>query len=83
MTQDNMFDKPFAYGGFKADASSSRTCFGIAWFYNIHEAEKYSEFVKKAGHTYNGGYFHGMSCGRDPGFDTTGPEGKLFAVTHQ
>lgn len=62
--------------------SESRICFGIKWFSSEADAQAYAKVVQERGETYNGGYFHGMPCGRDKGFDyvddTLGP---LYAVT--
>lgn len=59
-----------------------RICFGIAWFTSEEDAKKYATFVGERGDTYNGGWFHGMSCGRDSGFDHVDPKlGQLYAVT--
>lgn len=67
----------------KAVASESRICFGIAWFATEEAANSYSEYIKSKGHTYNGGMFHGMACGRDKSFDRDGPAGnRWYAVTH-
>ncbi len=64
--------------------TESRICFGIAWFATEAVAIAYGRHVRKRGDTYNGGYFDGMSCGRDSAWDYTTPEGqKLFAVTVQ
>jgi hypothetical protein len=61
----------------------TRICFSIAWFDSEKDAALYDKHVRKLGLTYNGGWFHGMSCGRDKTWDhvdkTTGR--KLFAVT--
>lgn len=75
-----------------------RICFGIVWFPTEKLANQYHEIVCKQGCTYNGGYFHGMACGRDKSFDkyenprkmsngktvTGGDRGRIvaFAVTH-
>jgi hypothetical protein len=60
----------------------SRICFSIAFFASEDDALLYAEDVKKRGCTYNGGYFHGMACGRNNTFDHVDPEhGQLFAVT--
>jgi hypothetical protein len=55
----------------------SRICFGIMYFATEADAQKAHEYVRAKGFTYNGGFFHGMPCGRDPSFDHDG----LFAVT--
>jgi len=60
----------------------SRICFGISWFKTEEEADKYAKYVRDRGYTYNGGFFHGMPCGRDKGFDRVDQEhGQLYAVT--
>lgn len=61
----------------------SRICFGISWFSTEEEAMQYSTFGKEMGNTYNGGFYHGMSCGRSRSFDIKDDGGKtiLFAVT--
>lgn len=59
----------------------SRICFGINFFESESEANAYAEIVQKRGDTYNGGYFHGMACGREPERDMVMDGRKLFAVT--
>lgn len=63
--------------------SDSRICFGIEWFATEEEAEAFGEEVRKRGDRYNGGWFHGMACGRDYSFDHVDKETskKLYAVT--
>jgi hypothetical protein len=47
----------------------SRICFGIE-FYDSEEKAYYGTLITKVqGNTYNGGWFHGMACGRDTSFD--------------
>lgn len=61
----------------------SRICFSIAYFSTEADADTYAAFVREKGDTYNGGYFHGMPCGRESSRDYTDPElGRLYAVTH-
>jgi hypothetical protein len=61
----------------------SRICFGIVFFATEAEAKAYGDWVTKRGITYNGGYFDGMACGREPSRDYVDAElGPLFAVTH-
>jgi hypothetical protein len=55
----------------------SRIAFGISYFATEAEAEEYAAEVEKQRRTYNGGFFHGMPCGRAKQFDHEG----LFAVT--
>lgn len=47
----------------------SRICFGIE-FYDSEVKAGYATLITKLqGNTYNGGWFHGMACGRDKSFD--------------
>lgn len=47
----------------------SRICFGIE-FYDSEEKANLGNIISRLmGNTYNGGWFHGMSCGRDTDFD--------------
>lgn len=60
----------------------SRICLGVAYFFTEEDAQTYAKMVHERGDTYNGGYFHGMSCGREPGRDYTDKAlGRLYAVT--
>ena len=60
----------------------SRICFSISYFASAADADAYSKIVRGQGRTYNGGYFHGMSCGRDTAFDHIDAKlGQLYAVT--
>lgn len=62
--------------------TSSRTCFGIAYFTREVDAEVFAAEVARTGQTYNGGFFHGMACGRDKGWDYVDASlGQLYAVT--
>lgn len=62
----------------------SRICFGIDYYDDEAEAEAEGAKVTAAGETYNGGWYHGMACGRDHYKDYTDDEGrKLYAVTRQ
>ena len=62
--------------------TESRTCFGISWFTSEADATAYAASVRKSGTRYNGGFMHGMPCGRDTTWDYTDKElGPLFAVT--
>jgi hypothetical protein len=64
--------------------TESRICFGIAYFKTEAEADEAARQVRQRGETYNGGFFHGMSCGRDSSFDHVDETyGKVFAVTGQ
>jgi hypothetical protein len=63
--------------------TDSRICFGIKYFASEEEASRYAEWVKARELTYNGGFYHGMPCGRETVWDhidkATGR--KLYAVT--
>lgn len=60
----------------------SRICFGISYFATEADADRVAAEVQRRGETYNGGFFHGMSCGRDRSWDYVDPTlGPLFAVT--
>jgi dienelactone hydrolase len=60
----------------------SRICFSIKYFAAEADADAYAAWVRKQGITYNGGFFHGMSCGRDTTWDHVDPKlGQLYAVT--
>jgi len=62
--------------------TDSRICFGIQYFSTEADAEAFARIVLTRGDTYNGGFFHGMPCGRDKGFDYTDEKlGQLYAVT--
>jgi hypothetical protein len=60
----------------------SRICFGIAYFTTEADADAYAAHVREKGLTYNGGYFHGMPCGREKSRDYVDKGlGQLYAVT--
>lgn len=62
----------------------SRICFSISYFESEKEADIYADYVVKQGFTYNGGFYHGMPCGRDKSCDYEDENGKkLYAVTEQ
>ena len=66
----------------KAIEQEGRICFGLAWYGTETEAEEAAKAVQEAGHTYNGGYFHGMPCGREKQFDYDHPQaGRRYAVS--
>lgn len=47
----------------------SRICFGIQ-YYDCEAKARFATLVTRLqGNTYNGGWFHGMPCGRDTSFD--------------
>ena len=58
-----------------------RICFAIYYFETEEDAQRYHSYVRKKGFTYNGGWFHGMRCGRESRWDKTVDGKKLYAVT--
>lgn len=61
--------------------TDGRCAFALEWYDDEAEAEARGREVREAGHTYNGGWFHGTPCGREPRFDTTRDGKTLYAVT--
>lgn len=60
----------------------SRICFGINFYRTEEDAQRAARVVQARRQTYNGGFFDGMACGREPHRDYVDPVlGKLFAVT--
>ena len=61
--------------------SEGRSCFGLIWYPTEEAAKRAAAQVDS---TYNGGWFHGMPCGRDGNFDYTDPDDgqAYFAVSH-
>lgn len=60
----------------------SRICFSIAYFTTKADAAAYAKYVRAQGYTYNGGFYHGMPCGRETTWDHVDPtHGPLYAVT--
>lgn len=51
-----------------------RICFGLEYFDTEERAIERGKEIAAAGHTYNGGMFHGRTCGREPQFDYTHPK---------
>ena len=58
-----------------------RICFGIKWFATEEEAMAQHKIERKMGSTFNGGWFHGMPCGRDASWDKEVDGRKLYACT--
>lgn len=56
-----------------------RICFAIAWFETEAEADA---FAAANPGSYNGGYFHGASTGRDSSWDRIKDGRQQFAVTY-
>ena len=79
-----MTDKTFKVGGEVADRVDGRCSFNIAWFKCEDAANRAAKQIRKEGRSHNGGWFHGMPCGRDSAFDMkdkeTG-ETTMFAVS--
>lgn len=59
----------------------SRCCFGIKWFDDEAKADAYAAEVRAEGRTYNGGWYHGLPCGRDKTWDRLVDGVQLYAVT--
>jgi hypothetical protein len=62
--------------------TDERICFGIAFFDNELDAMRYHDHVRERGLTYNGGWFDGMSCGREKQWDHVKDGVQYYAVTH-
>lgn len=60
-----------------------RICFAIHYYDNEEEADREGAITRAEPTAYyNGGFYHGMSCGREPGRDYVDDNGvPLFAVT--
>mgnify|MGYP003151882282 FL=1 len=59
-----------------------RICFGIAWYELEEDADRAAALTKKQRNCYNGGYYHGVACGRETGWDFTDDDGaKWLGVT--
>ena len=61
----------------------SRICFGINYYATEVDADAAHKAVRARGDEYNGGWFHGMACGRAPEFDYNDDVygARLYAVT--
>lgn len=59
----------------------SRICLSIAYFRIERDAERFGQLSAKAGNTYNGGWFHGMICGREEGRDYGEGAERKYAAT--
>jgi hypothetical protein len=74
--RDTLLERLGKMAGDPADIDS-RICFGIH-FYDTEEKARYATLITQVqGNTYNGGWFHGMACGRDTSFDYIVTQGHL------
>lgn len=71
-----------AYG--KPIDTDVRICFAIAWYATEKEAKAAGAMAHENGDYYNGGWFHGMACGRDKNWDRRDERGNViaFAATY-
>lgn len=72
--------KPYPDGPTPVEVDS-RICFSIAWYATEAEAKQHDRLARKAGDTYNGGFYHGMQCGRDQTWDREVDGVKQYAAT--
>lgn len=62
--------------------TASLIAIGVVYLASEEDAAAWDEHVRGTGQAYNGGYYDGMPCGREPGRDFADEEhGKLYAVT--
>ena len=73
-TKDGRTATPVKYEG--------RICFSLAFFASEEDADIACRAVREMGCTYNGGWFHGMPCGREFRFDRTVDGVKVYAVSY-
>jgi hypothetical protein len=59
----------------------NRIAFGIAWFFSEEDAAIAHDAVCEENRTYNGGFSHGMPCGRDRNWDRQMDGVQQYAVT--
>ena len=59
-----------------------RIAFSMRYYTDEKDAERFGELSSKMGNTYNGGWFHGMSCGREKQFDHEIDGVKWFAASY-
>lgn len=67
----------FAPAPAKQTKTEQRDGFGIEWFGSEKDADAYHRTVRQRGDVYGAGPLKGMSCGREPSYDSDG----MFAVT--
>ena len=72
-----------SFGNIKGDwFYDGRICFSVLYFDSLSDAELIAEKVKEKRSSYNGGWFDGMPCGREPARDYQDADGiKWYAVT--
>lgn len=59
-----------------------RCALSIWWHTDEALADEHGKLVEKTGATYNGGWFHGMECGREKTRDYMADDGTMrYAVT--
>ena len=66
--RDTLLSRLGKLAGSPADIDS-RICFGIHFYDTEEKAGVATLITKMQGNSYNGGWFHGMPCGRDTSFD--------------
>jgi hypothetical protein len=60
----------------------SRICLSVLYFDNPDDADAVALKVKEQGRSYNGGWFDGMPCGREPARDYKDSQGiQWYAVS--
>jgi hypothetical protein len=58
-----------------------RISLSVLYFESLADAELIAKEVKEQGCSYNGGWFDGMPCGREPARDYLNEGIKWYAVT--
>ena len=63
---------------------SGRICFGLMYYPTKESADRAGSIVRESNAEYNGGWFHGMACGREPSRDYIDAENgqPYYAVTY-
>ena len=61
--------------------TDTRICFAIGYYASEKDAMQADKAVRARGYTYNGGFFHGMACGRDREWDYVKDGVQYYAVT--
>lgn len=60
-----------------------RNCFRVEWYASEEDAAAAAKIARDGDETYNGGFFHGMPCGRAKEFDRVFDGRKQYAVTRR